>query len=157
MPGFNLSPAFLAQRSLPSSSHPPAPPADHGNLASDLHHEFTKRGLGYAARVRLGLSHPFINDLTSPSAIGLGTCVPRGCRRDEFPYGYPSNATQGDLPVMCGEGEYCLDYGSACRGTVGVGEACEMNRDGESREGRFATALKLELILTWSAPAFSHR
>jgi hypothetical protein len=55
-----------------------------------------------------------------------GTCQPKGCRRDEFPFGYGSNDV---LPLLCPHGMFCPDDGSACRGLAAVGQPCEMDRD----------------------------
>lgn len=55
-----------------------------------------------------------------------GTCVPRQCRRDEFPFGYRANQTQ---PGLCPEGSFCPDEGDACRPLVAVGQPCQFNRD----------------------------
>lgn len=56
-----------------------------------------------------------------------GTCQPRLCRRDEFPFGYATkNMT---LPPMCREGTFCPDQGSGCRSLLSVGEACQVDRD----------------------------
>lgn len=55
-----------------------------------------------------------------------GTCQPRQCRRDEFPFGYD----RGDaIPPLCAKDSYCPDEGSGCEPLVLAGLACEMNRD----------------------------
>lgn len=56
-----------------------------------------------------------------------GICKPKGCRRDEFPFGYAQNA---DLPPKCPSGQFCPDEGSACQRVLAVGSPCQLNRDG---------------------------
>ncbi|KAN0120711.1 hypothetical protein V8E52_003980 [Russula decolorans] len=55
-----------------------------------------------------------------------GTCIPRQCRREEFPSGYGTNQT---VPVLCPTGSFCPDEGDACRPLVPVGQPCQFNRD----------------------------
>ncbi|KAH9178134.1 hypothetical protein EDB89DRAFT_2111801 [Lactarius sanguifluus] len=55
-----------------------------------------------------------------------GTCVPRQCQRDEFPFGYRANQTQ---PGLCPEGSFCPDEGDTCRPLVAAGQPCQFNRD----------------------------
>ena len=55
-----------------------------------------------------------------------GTCIPRQCRREEFPSGYGTNQT---VPVLCPAGSFCPDEGDACRPLVPVGQPCQFNRD----------------------------
>ncbi|KDR75935.1 hypothetical protein GALMADRAFT_68174 [Galerina marginata CBS 339.88] len=55
------------------------------------------------------------------------TCVPKGCRKDEFPFGYPQGSN--DLPPKCGKGEFCPDEGTACQTLLSVGTQCQLNRD----------------------------
>ncbi|KAF8972265.1 hypothetical protein BDZ97DRAFT_1650330 [Flammula alnicola] len=66
-----------------------------------------------------------------PKAVGLGVCLPRLCRRDEFPFGYglKANDTTVELPPMCSKGMFCPDNGSGCRLQVKMGEKCELARD----------------------------
>jgi hypothetical protein len=56
-----------------------------------------------------------------------GICKPKGCRKDEFPFGYAQNA---DLPPKCPSGQFCPDEGSACQHVLPVGSPCQLNRDG---------------------------
>ncbi|KAJ7197515.1 hypothetical protein B0H12DRAFT_1037868 [Mycena haematopus] len=73
----------------------------------------------------------FISDCSdqtfcSGTDIANSTCVPRQCRRDEFPFGFSA----GDvLPPLCADGLFCPDAGSGCRPLVLAGHACELNRD----------------------------
>ena len=55
-----------------------------------------------------------------------GTCVPRQCRREEFPFGYRADQTP---PALCPAGSFCPDEGDACRPLVAVGQPCQFNRD----------------------------
>ena len=66
------------------------------------------------------------SDHTFCSAPINGMCIPRLCRRDEFPFGYgPGEAP----PPLCPQGSFCPDDGSGCRPLVSVGAPCEPNRD----------------------------
>ncbi|KAJ7157636.1 hypothetical protein C8R43DRAFT_882992 [Mycena crocata] len=58
--------------------------------------------------------------------LNNSTCVPRQCRRDEFPFGF---STGEALPPLCPRGSFCPDEGSGCRPLVAAGRACELNRD----------------------------
>lgn len=65
-----------------------------------------------------------------------GVCVPRACRRDEYPFGFPSNST---LPPLCffpssssstyATGYFCPDSGNGCRIVLSPGSTCELARD----------------------------
>ncbi|KZT00938.1 uncharacterized protein LAESUDRAFT_816206 [Laetiporus sulphureus 93-53] len=75
---------------------------------------------------------------STTSTSSTGTCQPRLCRRDEFPFWYyhadesgPSNASAPllTLPPLCPVGRFCPDEGSGCRPLVAPGQPCEMNRD----------------------------
>jgi len=75
------------------------------------------------------LSHRFIddcNDKTFCSGSIDGTCIPKRCRTDVFPFGYKD----GDvLPPLCSSGSFCPDEGGGCKPLVGVGRPCQMNQD----------------------------
>jgi hypothetical protein len=60
------------------------------------------------------------------SGIENGTCIPRQCRRDVFPFGYSANQT---APALCPTGSFCPDEGDACRPLVAIGQPCQFNRD----------------------------
>jgi hypothetical protein len=62
------------------------------------------------------------------SGVVNGTCVPRQCRREEFPSGYRTNQTV-PLPTLCPAGSSCPDEGDACRPLVAFGQPCQFNRD----------------------------
>jgi hypothetical protein len=55
------------------------------------------------------------------------TCVPKGCRRDEYPFGYPKDAS---IPPMCPRGFYCPDEEDTCKQWLPPGSNCQMDRDG---------------------------
>ncbi|PCH39342.1 hypothetical protein WOLCODRAFT_29486 [Wolfiporia cocos MD-104 SS10] len=78
-------------------------------------------------------SHKFLSDcddttFCSPSSAGSsnGTCQPRTCRRDEFPFGYNKSPS---LPPLCSRGSFCPDEGSGCKPLLAPGQACQLNRD----------------------------
>ncbi|KAJ7111925.1 hypothetical protein C8R44DRAFT_711519 [Mycena epipterygia] len=76
-------------------------------------------------------SKKFVSDCSdqtfcSGSDISNATCVPRQCRRDEFPFGFADGAV---LPPLCPRGMFCPDEGSGCRPLVTAGRPCELNRD----------------------------
>ncbi|KAF9644893.1 hypothetical protein BDM02DRAFT_3121170 [Thelephora ganbajun] len=68
------------------------------------------------------LSHRFMDgcdDKTFCSGSVDGTCIPKRCRTDVFPFGYK----EGDvLPPLC-------DPGGGCRPLVEVGQPCQLNQD----------------------------
>ncbi|KAH8924027.1 hypothetical protein BT69DRAFT_1261801 [Atractiella rhizophila] len=82
-------------------------------------------------------SHTFHTDcgpvlFCAPDASGSGgsgTCARKGCRKDEYPFGY--NVTDR-LPPMCPPSQFCPDAEDACRPLVPIGGVCELNRDGLS-------------------------
>ena len=58
------------------------------------------------------------------------TCKVRGCRRDEWPFGF--NRKVRELwPPKCNAGQFCPDEGSYCMDMVGLGAQCQLSRDGE--------------------------
>ncbi|PIL33964.1 hypothetical protein GSI_03672 [Ganoderma sinense ZZ0214-1] len=58
------------------------------------------------------------------------TCALRGCRSDEFPFGYSSNVT---IPEKCDKGFFCPDEQDQCQRVLAVGSACQFNRDAGTR------------------------
>ena len=75
------------------------------------------------------LSYRFIDDCddkTFCSGSVDGSCVPKRCRTDVFPFGYKN----GDiLPPLCDSGSFCPDEGGGCRPLVEVGQPCQLNQD----------------------------
>ncbi|KAJ7614433.1 hypothetical protein FB45DRAFT_1110154 [Roridomyces roridus] len=57
-----------------------------------------------------------------------GTCVPRGCRKDEDPFGYGVNDS---IPDLCPTGQFCPDEADACQALLPVNSPCQLNRDDE--------------------------
>ena len=75
------------------------------------------------------LSHRFIDDCddkTFCSGSVDGTCVPKRCRTDVFPFGYKDTDV---LPPLCDTGSFCPDEGGGCVPLVEVGQPCQMNQD----------------------------
>lgn len=64
--------------------------------------------------------------ICSGTDINNSTCIPRQCRRDEFPFGFSAGEI---LPLLCLDGMFCPDEGSGCRALALVGHPCELNRD----------------------------
>ncbi|KAJ7683683.1 hypothetical protein B0H17DRAFT_1160853 [Mycena rosella] len=62
----------------------------------------------------------------SGTDLANSTCIPRQCRRDEFPFGF---SVDDVLPPFCPRGTFCPDEGSGCRPLVPAGRPCELNRD----------------------------
>ncbi|KAF5390690.1 hypothetical protein D9757_002675 [Collybiopsis confluens] len=74
-------------------------------------------------------THKFVSDCSDTaycSGSSNGTCVPRKCRRDIFPFGY---SFLDEIPPLCPAGTFCPDEGDGCRAQGTVGDACQMNRD----------------------------
>ena len=74
-------------------------------------------------------THKFLSecsDQTFCSAPSNGTCTPRQCRRDEFPFGF---GPELDLPPLCPLGTFCPDEGSGCQAWAPAGKSCQLNRD----------------------------
>lgn len=59
-----------------------------------------------------------------------GQCQPRGCRNQEFPFGFGKE--QQSLPTLCSKSQFCPDEGDACQDLLAVGSPCQLNRDGMS-------------------------
>ncbi|OBZ66311.1 hypothetical protein A0H81_13750, partial [Grifola frondosa] len=74
-------------------------------------------------------THKFLSDCddtTFCSGSVNGTCQPKQCRRDEFPFGFDN---QTSLPPLCPSGSFCPDEGSGCKTLLPAGEPCQLNRD----------------------------
>ncbi|GJE95852.1 hypothetical protein PsYK624_120430 [Phanerochaete sordida] len=57
-----------------------------------------------------------------------GLCDHKGCRKDEYPFGYPKNS---DFPPRCDSGLFCPDEEDQCLPVLAVGSACQFDRDDE--------------------------
>ena len=76
-------------------------------------------------------SHKFVSECTDAtfcSAASNGTCVPRLCRRDEFPF-RSGDSLAASVPPLCNTGFFCPDEGTGCKPQGPVGSACQLNRD----------------------------
>ncbi|KAJ3788664.1 hypothetical protein GGU10DRAFT_285956 [Lentinula aff. detonsa] len=78
-------------------------------------------------RLQVG-TYQFYTDCNSVTyCASNGTCAHRGCRKDDFPFGYPQDSDA--LPPKCGKGQFCPDEMDVCLNVLPVGSACQMNRD----------------------------
>ena len=59
------------------------------------------------------------------------TCAHKGCRREDFPFGYPKGQA---LPPFCKSDQFCPDEEDQCLPLLPVGSPCQLNRDGKSCE-----------------------
>ncbi|KAE8203343.1 hypothetical protein CF328_g1707 [Tilletia controversa] len=57
-----------------------------------------------------------------------GVCRLKGCRRDEYPFGY-KGVPSDQIPPMCGSGTYCPDEENDCQPLIPLGGFCQLNRD----------------------------
>ncbi|KAG6907903.1 hypothetical protein DXG01_006958 [Tephrocybe rancida] len=55
-----------------------------------------------------------------------GKCVQKGCRKDDFPFGY---APDDKLPEKCPKGKFCPDEEDQCQDILPVNSGCQLNRD----------------------------
>ncbi|KAH7912394.1 hypothetical protein BJ138DRAFT_1004503 [Hygrophoropsis aurantiaca] len=77
-------------------------------------------------RLQIG-TYQFYSDCdTQTYCSGAGICELKGCRKDQYPFGYAQNAT---LPDKCPSGQFCPDEGDACQPLLAVGSPCQLNRD----------------------------
>lgn len=75
-------------------------------------------------------TYQFYSDCDSVTyCASNGTCAHRGCRKDDFPFGYSQDSD--DVPPKCSKDEFCPDEMDACQTKMIVGSACQMNRDGK--------------------------
>ncbi|KAJ7346526.1 hypothetical protein DFH08DRAFT_779901 [Mycena albidolilacea] len=71
----------------------------------------------------------FFSDCNSVTYCAANnTCVLKGCRRDEFPFGYEKGS---HLPDKCPAGQFCPDEADECQDLLPVDSACQLNRDDE--------------------------
>lgn len=74
-------------------------------------------------------TYQFWSDCTATTyCADSGICQPRGCRRDDFPFGYAQGSHE--IPDKCPRGLFCPDEGSGCQTLLAVGSQCQLNRDG---------------------------
>ncbi|KAJ7595660.1 hypothetical protein C8J56DRAFT_922871 [Mycena floridula] len=56
------------------------------------------------------------------------TCLPKGCRKDDFPFGYAQDSHL--IPPQCDTSvQFCPDEADACHDLIPVGQKCQLNRD----------------------------
>lgn len=80
-------------------------------------------------RLQIG-TFQFDGDCDSTSFCSSSSvCEAKGCRRDQFPFGYPQD--DANLPPFCPKGQFCPDEEDACQDLLTVGSACQLNRDDE--------------------------
>jgi len=95
-----------------------------GHISTGERCDITKNGLDHA-------THKFFSDCNPRAYCSHnGTCVNKGCRRDEYPFGYVKGQP---IPSMCRLDEYCPDEEDACRPLIALGEVCQLNRDDECK------------------------
>lgn len=79
-------------------------------------------------RLQIG-TYQFVGDCNSVTFCNSSAlCDHKGCRRDEFPFGYSNPAT---IPNRCDPGLFCPDEEDKCQPLLPVGSPCQFNRDGE--------------------------
>ncbi|EPQ57503.1 hypothetical protein GLOTRDRAFT_137819 [Gloeophyllum trabeum ATCC 11539] len=79
------------------------------------------------SRLQVG-TYQFYSDCDSVTyCSNAGTCELKGCRRDEFPYGYAQD--DQSIPDLCPRGQFCPDEEDACQDLLPVGSPCQLNRD----------------------------
>jgi hypothetical protein len=80
-------------------------------------------------RLQMG-SYQFYSDCDYQTFCDPATnrCEKRGCRRDDFPFGYPQ--FDQDIPDKCPRGQFCPDEEDKCQSWLPVGSPCQLNRDG---------------------------
>ncbi|RDB16991.1 hypothetical protein Hypma_002678 [Hypsizygus marmoreus] len=72
-------------------------------------------------------TYQFWSECNSQTYCGSsGKCETRGCRKDDFPFGY---APDDKLPEKCPKGQFCPDEEDQCQQIQPVGSDCQLNRD----------------------------
>ena len=81
-------------------------------------------------RLQVG-TYQFMSDCDAMTYCNAttNTCQSKGCRKDEFSFGYDN--TSMDLPPRCDPGNFCPDEEDACQPVLAVGSQCQFNRDGD--------------------------
>ncbi|KAF9051028.1 hypothetical protein BDZ89DRAFT_1056921 [Hymenopellis radicata] len=78
-------------------------------------------------RLQVG-TYQFWSDCNSQTyCADNSTCAHKGCRRDEFPFGYVTGSR--DIPPKCSRGQFCPDEQDRCLDVLAVGSPCQLNRD----------------------------
>lgn len=75
-------------------------------------------------------TYAFYSDCSATNyCASNSTCLPKGCRKDEFPFGYVQDSP--NIPNKCPRGQFCPDEMDACQDLLPVGSSCQLNRDGQ--------------------------
>lgn len=69
------------------------------------------------------------------------TCAARGCRREEYPFGY-SKVERSQWPKKCDSHQFCPDEGSLCMDKIALGGGCQLNRDDECATSESASNVR---------------
>ncbi|KAJ7594785.1 hypothetical protein C8J56DRAFT_821765 [Mycena floridula] len=73
-------------------------------------------------------TYQFYSDCNSVTFCAANnTCVPKGCRKDDFPFGYAQDSDR--IPDKCDRGQFCPDEADVCQDWIPVGQPCQLNRD----------------------------
>ncbi|KAJ7462195.1 hypothetical protein B0H11DRAFT_2054567 [Mycena galericulata] len=84
-------------------------------------------------------TYQFFDDCDAVSyCASNGTCALKGCRKDEYPFGYTQGA---HLPDLCPTGQFCPDEADECQALLAVNSPCQLNRDDECEPPPNAAAL----------------
>ncbi|KAF9222537.1 hypothetical protein BS17DRAFT_783008 [Gyrodon lividus] len=77
-------------------------------------------------RLQIG-TYQFYSDCDAQTYCSQqGICELKGCRKDQYPFGYAENAT---IPPRCPSGQFCPDEADACQPLLPLGSPCQLNRD----------------------------
>lgn len=75
-------------------------------------------------------THQFYSDCSITNyCASNSTCLAKGCRKDEFPFGYEQDSRE--IPDKCPMGQLCPDEMDTCQDLLPVGSGCQLNRDGQ--------------------------
>lgn len=80
-------------------------------------------------RLQAGTYQFYSDCSTTNYCASNSTCLPKGCRKDDFPFGYVQDSP--NIPDKCARGQFCPDEMDACQDLLAVGSACQLNRDGQ--------------------------
>ncbi|KAI0268672.1 hypothetical protein BC834DRAFT_968128 [Gloeopeniophorella convolvens] len=118
-----LSPTFLFLLSLPLTALSQANLTDGDTDTCNPAHNGLATG-----------TLQYNSDCNATTWCSGGSCIAKGCRRDEFPLGYPTGDNQKKkkdipLPDKCNTSQFCPDEGSECIDKIQVGQPCQLDRD----------------------------
>ena len=96
-------------------------------------------------------TYQFWSDCTATTyCADSGTCQPKGCRKDDFPFGYAQGSHE--IPDKCPRGQFCPDEGSSCQSLLAVGSQCQLNRDGALSPFSWLYVCSFDLLDQCEAP-----